>query len=163
MSDLKNFNVKNGLSINGVSVIDGQANGTFGVLTANSITITGISNYGVRTVLDDISNQFDNLKCVFDLKVNQSNVGRIVDSKDVEVFINGFRLSPYIKQITYPWITPYDSFKGYRITSNTISSSITIYNAPAPGDSSTLTVINTSNTPQTRSYPYSAATIALGD
>ena len=129
-----------------------------GTVYANNIVTTNIP-----LVLSDITSQFDNLKCVFNLTVDQANVTSIVDSKNLEVVVNGARLSPYVKQITYPWILDYDSYKGFRVVSSNTSSSLIIYNAPAPGDQATVTIINNSLVAQTRKYPYSAATIALGD
>ena len=129
-----------------------------GTLYANTIITTLIPS-----VLNDITNQFDNSKCVFNLQIDQSNVTSIMDSKNLEVVINGARLSPYVKELRYPWLTPYDSFKGYRVVSTNTTSQLVIYNAPAPGDQGILTLINNSSSPQTKKYPYSAATIALGD
>jgi len=129
-----------------------------GTVYANNIVTTNIP-----LVLSDIGNQFDNLKCVFNLTVDQANVTSIVDSKNLEVIVNGARLSPYVKQITYPWILDYDSYRGFRVVSSNTSSSLIIYNAPAPNDQATVTIINNSLVAQTQKYPYSAATIALGD
>jgi len=129
-----------------------------GTVYANNIVTTNIP-----LVLSDITSQFDNLKCVFNLTVDQANVTSIVDSKNLEVIVNGARLSPYVKQITYPWILDYDSYKGFRVVSSNTTSSLIIYNAPAPGDQAVVTIINNSLVVQTRKYPYSAATIALGD
>jgi hypothetical protein len=110
-------------------------------------------------VVNDISTQFDNVKTVFVLKQDQTNINTIVDSKDVEVIINGARLTPYVKTLTYPWLTPYDSFRGFRVS----GSNLIIYNAPAIGDSASVIVRSISASVQTRKYPYSANTIALGD
>jgi len=133
-----------------------------GTVYANSVITTAIPS-----VLNDITNLFDTTTCVFNLTVDQSNVTSIMDSKNLEVVINGARLSPYVKELRYPWFTPYDSFKGYRVstqnTSLTTAQTVTIYNAPAYGDQAILTIINSSSSPQTKKYPYSAATIALGD
>jgi len=129
-----------------------------GTVYANNIVTTNIP-----LVLSDIGNQFDNLKCVFNLTVDQANVTSIVDSKNLEVIVNGARLSPYVKQITYPWILDYDSYRGFRVVSSNTSSSLIIYNAPALNDQATVTIINNSLVAQTQKYPYSAATIALGD
>jgi len=129
-----------------------------GTVYANNIVTTNIP-----LVLSDIGNQFDNLKCVFNLTVDQANVTNIVDSKNLEVIVNNIRLSPYVKQITYPWILDYDSYRGFRVVSSNTSSSLIIYNAPAPNDQATVTIINNSLVAQTQKYPYSAATIALGD
>jgi hypothetical protein len=115
------------------------------------------------TVLNDISTQFDGTKCVFELKNNQTNVVNIVDSKNVEVFVGGLKLAPYVKDLRYPWITPYDSYKGFRVVSSNTSSQVVIYNAPDIGEQASLTIINSSSIAQTKQYPYSADTIALGD
>jgi hypothetical protein len=129
-----------------------------GAVYANSVITTAIPS-----VLNDITNEFDNAKCVFQLRVDQSNVTSIMDSKNLEVVVNGARLSPYVRELRFPWLTPYDSFKGYRVVSSNTTSQLTIYNPPAPGDQAILTLINSSSSPQTKKYPYSAATIALGD
>ena len=129
-----------------------------GTVFANNIVTTAIPS-----VLNDITNQFDNSKCVFQLRVDQSNVTSIMDSKNLEVVVDGNRLSPYVREIRYPWFTPYDSFKGYRVVSTNTSSQLVIYNAPEQGQQAIVTLINNSSSPQTKKYPYSAATIALGD
>ena len=129
-----------------------------GTVFANNIVTTAIPS-----VLNDITNEFDNSKCVFQLRVDQSNVTSIMDSKNLEVVVDGNRLSPYVKELRYPWFTPYDSFKGYRVVSSNTSSQVVIYNAPEQGQQAILTLINSSSSPQTKKYPYSAATIALGD
>jgi len=72
-------------------------------------------------------------------------------------------LAPYIKQNTYPWLTPYDSFIGFRVVSDANTANLIIYNSPAPTDQAIVTIINKATNVQTRKYPYSATTIALGD
>lgn len=129
-----------------------------GTVFANNIVTTAIPS-----VLNDITNQFDNSRCVFQLRVDQQNVTSIMDSKNLEVVVDGNRLSPYVREIRYPWFTPYDSFKGYRVVSTNTSSQLVIYNAPEQGQQAIVTLINNSSSPQTKKYPYSAATIALGD
>ena len=110
-----------------------------GTVFANNIVTTAIPS-----VLNDITNQFDNSKCVFQLRVDQSNVTSIMDSKNLEVVVDGNRLSPYVREIRYPWFTPYDSFKGYRVVSTNTSSQLVIYNAPEQGQQAILTLINSS-------------------
>jgi len=145
------------------------------VTVANSVIVSGgveivtsvvANNVGTATrsvVVNDITNQFDNLKCVFNLVSEQSNVVNIMNSRNLEVIVNGAKLAPYVTELRYPWLTPYDSFKGHRVVSSNTSSQLVIYNPPAPGDQAILTLINSSSTSQNRRYPYSAATIALGD
>jgi len=155
--------------------VSNTANYIFGTVTANSFIVsngieivTSVRANNVVTatqsvVLNDITNQFDNLKCVFNLTSEQSNVVNIMNSRNLEVVINGAKLAPYVTELRYPWLTPYDSFKGYRVVSSNTSSQVVIYNPPAPGDQAILTLINNSSSSQNRRYPYSAATIALGD
>ena len=67
-------------------------------------SITGLTS----VILNDISNQFDGVKSVFPLMQDQTSINTIVDSKDLEVVVNGQRLAPYVTTYTYPWLTPYD-------------------------------------------------------
>ena len=129
-------------------------------LSIGNVTYTGgLFNSNVPLVLNDISTQFDGRKTVFQLKVNQTSINTIVDSKDVQVIINGQILAPYVNELEYPWIGTYDSFKGYRI----VSGNITIYNAPNYGDQCVMIVRSTSQSVQTHRYPFAATTIILGD
>jgi hypothetical protein len=114
--------------------------------------------------LDDISPQFDGDKTVFGLTLDTANISTIInttiiDSKDVDVAINGSVLAPYVKQLTWPWITPYDAFKGYRV----VDDKIIFYTAPTPGTQCSIILRNTSKLAQTRRYPYTPSSIALGD
>lgn len=132
--------------------------------TANSnvgnLTYTGgLFNSNVPIVLNDISTQFDGSKTVFSLLLDQTSINTITDSKDVQVILNGQILAPYVQELEYPWLTPYDSYKGYRIANG----NIIIYNAPNYGDQCVMIVRSTSQSVQTRRYPYSATTITLGD
>ena len=117
-------------------------------------------------VVNDISSQFDGTKSVFDLKVDQDYVTAVGDSKDVEVIVNGARLSPYVKQIRWPWFTPFDSSQGFRVLNgipepNTVK--LVIYDSPFIGDSASVIVRSKSFSQQQRRYPFSVSTIALGD
>lgn len=117
-------------------------------------------------VLNDISNQFDGYKTVFDLLLNQSYVFAITDSKDVQVVVGGRVLTPYVTTLTYPWITPYDSARGFRVVygrKTSTSVQLIVYQAPAIGNSSYVAVLTRSSTAQQTRYPFSASTIALGD
>lgn len=117
-------------------------------------------------VVNDISTQFDGTKSVFDLRVNQDYIADVGDSKDIEVIVNGARLAPYIGQIRWPWFSPYDSFKGFRVIKdipepNTVK--LVLYNAPFVGDSASVMVRTNSSSKQQSRYPFSVSTIALGD
>lgn len=133
--------------------------------SVDNITVDKVTTTSIPVVLNDISNQFDFVKCVFPLKLDQTNItsSDFTDSKNLEVVVGGLRLTPYVAQATYPWITPYDSHTGFRAITTSSSASLIIYNSPARGDSSSVTIINNSSSKQTRKYPYSATTIALGD
>jgi hypothetical protein len=116
-------------------------------------------------ILDDISTLFDGDKNVFPLTINQSNVSLVInniviDSKDVDVSLDGITSRPYVTKLPYPWITDYDSHNGYRIVNNTII----FYTAPNPGTQCTMVLRNTSTiTASQRQYPYTASIVALGD
>jgi hypothetical protein len=101
---------------------------------------------------------------VFALKTDQTAVTGIVDSKDLEVLVNGIKLAPYVTERRYPWFTPYDSSKGFKVvTTGTTANWLVIHNAPELSSQVTVTQLNSSASKQTRRYPYSATTIALGD
>lgn len=139
-----------------------QVKGGVGIsdnLYAGAVYTSNLYQINIPLVLNDVSNQFNGRKSVFALKTDQTSISSIVDSKDVEVIINGLHLAPYIKELRWPWITPYDSYRGFRI----VGSNLIIYNAPDIGDQSVVVIRNKSASIQTRKYPFSASTIALGD
>lgn len=156
-----------GSSIDGLSDVDTTtvtpANGQALIWnSANSQWYPGnvvSSGGGAPTVLNTIAPYFDGARTVFALKTDQTSVSSIVDSKDLEVVVNGMRMTPYVNNITYPWITPYDSINGFRV----VGANLTIYIAPQIGDTASLVWRTGSLTPQTKKYPFSATTIALGD
>lgn len=69
MSDLKNFNVNNGININGTQVIDGKANGTFNVLTANSLILPS------GNLVNTVSSAFDAANTGINLAQESYNQG----------------------------------------------------------------------------------------
>lgn len=154
-----------GSSIDGLSDVDtstvAPSNGqTLIWNSANSQWYPGnVVTSTAPTVLNTIAPYFDGAKTVFALKTDQTSVSSIVDSKDLEVVVNGMRMTPYVNNITYPWITPYDSINGFRV----VGANLTIYIAPQIGDTASLVWRSGSSTPQTKKYPFSATTIALGD
>ena len=135
---------------------------TAGYVLQSSGTIPRWADIG-PTVLNDISGQFDGSKTVFNLMLDQTVINTIVDSKDLEVVIGGQRLAPYVDILPYPWLTPYDSFKGFRVKNTASTGQLVIYNAPYRGDTAVLTLRQQTTTRQKRKYPYSATTIAFGD
>lgn len=154
-----------GSSIDGLSDVDtstvAPSNGqTLIWNSANSQWYPGnVVTNTAPTVLNTIAPYFDGARSVFALKTDQTSVSGITDSKDLEVVVNGQWLSPYVNNITYPWITPYDSINGFRV----VGANLTIYIAPQIGDTASLVWRPGSSTPQTKKYPFSATTIALGD
>jgi hypothetical protein len=134
-----------------------------GAGVSGNLTVGGSFFQGtLPSVLNDISPQFDSAKTVFALRLDQTNINNIMNSADVEVVVNGRRLVPYVTELRYPWLTPYDSYRGYRVSSGS-NGNLIIYNAPETGDQAMVTIVSTSAAVQTRRYPYSATTIAFGD
>ncbi len=127
--------------------------------TSGNITVTTLYRGNLPLVCDDISGYFDGLTSVFPLKVDQAYINTVTDSKDVQVVVNGQILRPYVTEQTWPFMIEYSLYKGYRV----VGANLIIYNALDAGDTATVTVVSTSATAQTRKYPYSAASIALGD
>lgn len=125
------------------------------------VTYGPITGAAGATVLSNISNQFDADKCVFDLKQDQNLLSStyLIDSKDLEVTVDGNRLEPYVSQNAFPFLPVYDSYKGFRVRENRLI----IYNAPENGSTATVIVRKNSSTKQIRRYPFSATTIGLGD
>lgn len=142
---------------------------TLATITANGSTTTATitaANIFEPYIIDSISQQFDGTQAVFDLRVDQQYINSIVDSKDAEVILNGEQLIPYVDELRWPWHTPYDSYKGFRIVNGISTSSsvqLIIYNAPYIGDTASVTIRTRSTTRKLRKYPFSPAAIALGD
>ena len=162
-----------GGSTAGVSSVNGLT-GTVILSAGSGITITTSSNSSTITItagsttlplqLNDVSNQTNGNTSVFALKVDQDPVTSLTDSKNLEVIVDGRRLAAYVAEQRYPWITPYDSAKGFRVVSTgSTAQYLVIYNAPDIGSEVIITQLNTTSSKQVRKYPYSAASIALGD
>ena len=112
-------------------------------------------------LLDDVSGSADSSKAVFSLKQNgvALSTSYIVDSKDLQVTVDGKRLQPYTQDGDFMFMPAYDACKGFRVRENRLI----IYNAPEIGSQITIVVQKTSPTKQTRRYPFSATNIGLGD
>ena len=134
---------------------------------ANSYVVTASGNttsfqpfgQGYPIVCNDIGNRFDGLTTTFPIMVEQDYINTIADSRNLQVSVSGQYLAPFVTTQTFPWITEYDSFRGFRLR----GSNITIYNPPDAGEQAVVTIVSNNSTVQTRKYPYSATTIALGD
>ena len=131
--------------------------------TPSIIAYAPITGVGGATVLADISPLCDSRRAVFDLKNDQTLLSStfIVDSKDVEVIVDGRQLRPYVSQGVGPWIPAYDNqgSRSFRVRGN----QLIIYNAPDVGSSVSVIVRKTSAAAQVNRYPFSPTTIALGD
>jgi hypothetical protein len=115
-------------------------------------------------VLDDVTPLFDGVKSVFGLTINTANLSTVInntiaDSKDFDVALNGIVIPPYVVQRTWPWITPYDAFNGFRI----VGDQILFYTAPQVNSTCSIILRNASSTQQERRYPFTTSSIALGD
>jgi hypothetical protein len=146
------------------SQISGRGSSVDSVLTVDANLNPTFRYVAPTYVLDDISYQFDGGKTVFGLTVDTANISTvinttIVDSKDIDVAINGSVLMPYVQQLTWPWITPYDAFRGYRV----VDDKILFYTAPSSGFQCSIILRNTSKSAQQRRYPFTPSSIALGD
>ena len=146
------------------SQISGRGSSVDSVLTVDANLNPTFRYVAPTYVLDDISYQFDGDKTVFDLTLDTANISTvinttIVDSKDIDVAINGSVLMPYVQQLTWPWITPYDAYKGYRV----VDDKILFYTAPSSGLQCSIILRNTSKSAQQRRYPFTPSSIALGD
>lgn len=110
---INNFQVRNGININGVQVIDGNLNGTFNTLTANSITFAGGSSYIYD--LDDISYKTDGFTNTFPLKYNQTAVS-IPSPFNLLVTVNGLIQPPFDYKYDTVWLSNVlTASKGYCI------------------------------------------------
>ena len=148
----------------GALTVTGGAGIGKNLYVGGSIYATSIIQTGIPLVLNDISNQADGLKAVFPLVVDQTAVTGIVDNKDLQVIVNGRIIPPYVTEKTYPWINTFINNKGFSVvTTGTTQNWLVIYNAPDIGSQVSVAQLNISTSKQTRSYPYSATTIALGD
>jgi 6-phosphogluconolactonase len=138
------------------------------IVPGSSITISGCSTAGYNNAW--IVSASTSTTCTVMTPVNLASapatpgtlagsLTSIVDSKDVEVILNGQYLDPYVTELRYPWITEWDANGGFKVS----GSNLILYNAPVSGDKATVKVTGISQSVQTRRYPFSSATIALGE
>lgn len=149
------------ISLNQLSIP--VSNVTQSLVVEPNSTVLSTAASPIPLILDDISSQFDGAKTVFDLTVDTQDVSTvinnsIVDSKDLDVSVNGSVVAPYVKQVHFPWILDYDSFRGFRVE----GSKIIFFQSPRPGTQCTIILRNISSAIQQRRYPFTAGGIALG-
>jgi hypothetical protein len=152
--------------VNGITYIYSTPNQTWKrqqAVTSNVVTPT--VNYPI--VLNDITSQFTGVTGSFSLRVEQTRItsANVTYSNNLEVLMDGRKLLPFIKTNTYPWLSPYEgAFNVFRLVFNPdTTAQLVIYNTPTTANQAIVSIINNSSTVQTRNYPYSATTIALGD
>lgn len=158
------FTISNETSTDIFSITDNASNVLFKITSTPEIIANApITGAAGCTIVDDISNQCDGSKSVFDIKVNQTSVSStyLVDSKDLEVVVGGQQLIPFTTILPGPWAAILDIPGGrtFRVRQNRLI----IYNAPDVGSRVQISIRKTSATKQTRRHPFSPTTIALGD
>lgn len=115
--------------------------------------------YTYPLICDDISPLFDGLTMTFTLRVSGVAINTVVDSKNVQVLVNGQIQRPYISERIFPWLLDFAPSGFYRV----VGSSIIFYNPPAFGDTCSLIITTAATYRQTQTNFYSAKTIAFGD
>lgn len=128
-------------------------------------TVPGLGN--VITVLDDISNQFNNIDRIFTLKNDSVAIVEGVDytdNKDFTISIGARSYRPAVPQTSTlgPWIVDYTAERTYtyKVTGNRII----FYRGIESRQSADIRINNKSTIRQTRKrYPFSANSIVLGD
>ena len=143
-----------------------QVNGT---ISANNVTVTNTVTANLFSgrllapeLLDDVSGLTDSVNAVFTMRISGVPVINtyIIDSKDLQVTVDGKRLQPYIEDKDFIFMPlAYGAYKGFRVRQNRVI----IYNAPEIGSQISLVAQNISTTKQIRRYPFSATNIGLGD
>ena len=150
----------------GASGAAGPAGAT-GPGATGALTQGYVNNIPAPAILNDISSQFDGRNASFKLYTDTTAVTTLSASVNLQVVVNGLMYKPYIKEITYPWITEFTNygFRSFRLamTGATGVQQVVFSTPPKSGSDSVLMVINNNTTVQTKKYPYSAMTIALGD
>lgn len=147
-------------AVSGTAVIGSAISST--VVTSS---VAGIGN--IVTVLNDISDQFNNTRRIFTLKDGASNIVEGVnytDNKDFTVLIGNRSYRPAVPQTTTlgPWIVDYTAERTYtyRIT----GSRIIFQRGIEHRQTADIRINNRSAQRQKRSrYPFSANSIVLGD
>lgn len=125
-----------------------------------------VSGTGV-TVIDDISNNFNNRRKFFTLKINGNSIVQDVnykDARDLLVIIDGRPFTPDIPQVSNlgPWIVDYEALRTY--TYKMRGSTLILYREPRFRTTANIRINNISSVAQTRSrYPFTPNTIVFGD
>lgn len=127
---------------------------------------------GTAIYLDDISAEAQadwvGTFASFPLTINGTAINSITDSKNLAVYVNGSRLTPYIAgPTTWPWTPIVGSYKGFKVVNLPSSSNaavtagrIGIYAAIPKNSQIDLVWTSATTYVQTRSrYPFTAMTV----
>lgn len=155
------FTIGNTVSDDIFNITDSVGAAVFKVSTTEIVANLPITGAAAPLQLD-VHGQADAANCVYTLRSNQTaiNPTYIKDSKDLEVTVNGARYTAYTSQRAFAFMPMFEvDSKTFRVRQNRLI----IYNAPEIGAKITVVVRKSSTTAQTRRYPFSAATIGLGD
>jgi hypothetical protein len=127
---------------------------------------SAVSGTGV-TVVDDISNNFNNRRKIFTLKIDRNNLVQDInykDARDLLVIIDGRPFTPDVPQTTNfgPWIVDYEALRTY--TYKMRGAKLILYREPRFKTTANIRINNISSVAQTRSrYPFTPNTIVFGD
>jgi len=194
----RNFVVHNGLTVGAFSVdattgdittsgnltvlgttTTAQETVTIAEVNTGNLTVSGnltVGNYPV--VLDDIivgQNTSGTSSGVFHLKLNSSSINNsydIIASKDFDVYVDGIRQKPLIRDIspTLPWLeyslATTNLNKSFKVVnSGSLKGNLVLYTIPALGATISTVLRSRSSGEQTTgsSTKFSGITIALGD
>lgn len=140
---------------------------TWSGLSWSPVTPTNNSGLAVTTVLDDISNQFNNRNQIFTLKNDGIAIVETVDytdNKDLTISIGARSYRPAVPQTATlgPWIIDYTAERTY--TYKVTGSRIIFYRGIEFRQSADIRINNKSVSRQKRKrYPFTPNSIVLGD
>ena len=137
---------------------------------STSVTINGViggGGGGTVTMLNDISNRLNGRTRNFTLKAGASTITEsldYVDNKDLQVYVGGLALTPYIPQEDiHPWLPTIFTDIGkntFRVSGSTLK----LTTPPRGRQTAQVRINNKSASRQQRyRYPFSASTIMFGD
>ena len=163
MSVTNNFQVKNGISVNGQQVIDSNANGIFNTITANSINIVGAADFVYD--LDDISYYTDGIINTFKLTYNTSNVA-VSSPFNLMVTLNGIIQPAFDYKYDLFWFSNIlTASKGYcidNVGNPTSNGYIKFADSPQAGSQVLIRTVPNNPHPKIKTYPFKPLDIVMG-
>ena len=136
-------------------------------VTSTVVTSSVAGGSAGVTVVDDISNNFNNRRKIFTLKIDRNNLVQDInykDARDLLVIIDGRPFTPDVPQTTNlgPWIVDYEALRTY--TYKMRGARLILYREPRFKTTANIRINNISSVAQTRSrYPLTPNTIVFGD